>query len=113
MKKLTALLVCVTALTLCGAQKLPFSIDPKIPRKINVGDKALLTLTPGKFEIVEGANNYVIKFAATEMAEALSDAGVSHELHVFSSGEHASGLSVGLPAEAWTELAINFINRHV
>ena len=72
MKKLTALLACVTALTLCGAQKLPFSIDPKIPRKINVGDKALLALTPGKFEIVEGANNYVIKFAATEMAEALS-----------------------------------------
>jgi len=46
------------------------------------------------------------------MAQALFDEGIAHELHIFSEGDHAMGLSVGLPAEPWNELAISFIERY-
>ncbi len=46
------------------------------------------------------------------MAQALADEGIAHELHIFSEGDHAMGLSKGLPAEPWTELAIRFIERY-
>lgn len=69
--------------------------------------------TPPSFLWHSNTDTMVPVSQSYEMAEALAEAGVCHELHVFSSGEHASGLSAGQPAEAWTELAINFINRHV
>ncbi len=47
-----------------------------------------------------------------KMAEALADEGIVHELHIFSEGDHAMGLSEGLPAEPWKELAIRFIERY-
>ena len=47
-----------------------------------------------------------------EMAAALAEEGIPHELHIFSEGEHATGLAEGLPAEPWKELAINFIKRY-
>ena len=46
-----------------------------------------------------------------QMAEALSDAGIMHELHVFAIGDHASGLSEGMSASLWKDLAINFLNN--
>ena len=45
------------------------------------------------------------------MAKALEEAGVSYELHVFSSGPHASGLAQGLPAQCWPTLADAFLRR--
>jgi len=45
-----------------------------------------------------------------KMAEALASEGIVHELHVFSSGDHAMGLSEGLPAEPWKDLAIRFLD---
>ncbi len=47
-----------------------------------------------------------------EMAKALAEEGIIHELHIFSEGDHAMGLSEGLPAEPWKELAIRFIERY-
>jgi len=38
------------------------------------------------------------------LAAALAAAGVRHELHVFSDGEHGLGLAEGTPAEAWQAL---------
>jgi len=38
------------------------------------------------------------------LAAALAAAGVRHELHVFSDGEHGLGLAEGTPAEAWQSL---------
>ena len=48
-----------------------------------------------------------------DMAAALDDEGVPYELHVFSSGPHASGLSEGLPAACWPELADSFLKRYM
>lgn len=47
-----------------------------------------------------------------EMAGALAEEGIVHELHVFSEGDHAMGLSEGLAADSWKNLAISFIERH-
>ncbi len=47
-----------------------------------------------------------------EMASALAEEGIAHELHVFSDGDHASGLSEALPAGTWKDLAISFIERY-
>lgn len=46
------------------------------------------------------------------MSEALMEEGIPHELHVFSEGDHATGLAEGLPAEPWKELALDFIKRY-
>ena len=48
-----------------------------------------------------------------EMAQALLDEAIPCELHVFSEGDHATGLSEGLPATKWKDLAIDFINRYI
>ena len=55
------------------AGALPFSIEPKIPRKIGVGKTPVLTLTPGNFDIVECRNTPTVKLAAKEIADALSE----------------------------------------
>lgn len=47
-----------------------------------------------------------------EMAQALADVGVAHEVHIYSEGDHASGLAQNLPAESWKDLAIGFIKRY-
>ncbi len=47
-----------------------------------------------------------------EMAKALAEEGIIHEVHIFSEGDHAMGLSDGLPAEPWKDLAIRFIERN-
>ena len=47
-----------------------------------------------------------------EMASALAEEGIIHEVHVFSEGDHATGLSEGLPAECWKDFAISFIERN-
>lgn len=46
------------------------------------------------------------------MAEALAEEGIPHELHIFSEGEHASGLAEGMAASPWKELAVSFIKRY-
>ena len=48
-----------------------------------------------------------------KMAQALLDAGIPCELHIFDHGPHAAALSKGLPAEIWPELAIAFLKRHL
>ena len=53
--------------------KLPFTIDPQIPRKITVGKTPVLTLAPGNFDIVECQNTPTIKLAAKEIADALTE----------------------------------------
>ena len=72
-KMLWTFLLCAAAFSLAGAQKLPFSIDPKIPRKITIGKQTLMTLAPGNFEIVMGNSSGVVKFASQELAQVLSE----------------------------------------
>lgn len=50
---------------------------------------------------------------AYDMALALSEQGVPHELHVFSSGPHAAALSPDLPAKWWPYLADEFLKRYM
>ena len=74
MKKiLFAAALLTTALCFGGKPELPFSIDPKIPRKISVGKTAVLTLTPGNFDIVECRKTPTVQLAAKEIADALSE----------------------------------------
>ena len=74
MKKiLSAALLFGALLTFGAPPKLPFTIDPQIPRKINVGKTPALTLTPGNFDIVVCRNIPAVHLAAKEMAEALSE----------------------------------------
>ena len=47
------------------------------------------------------------------MALALDHGGVPYEVHIFSSGPHASALSAGLPAQHWPELADSFLKRYL
>ena len=62
------------ALFVCGAPpKLPFTIEPQLPRKITVGKTAVLTLMPGNFDIVACQNSPTVKLAAKEIADALSE----------------------------------------
>ena len=51
--------------------KLPFTIEPQTPRKTDIGKKGVITLTSGNFDIIY-SKNAVSRFAAKEMAEALS-----------------------------------------
>lgn len=46
---------------------------------------------------------------AIAFAKAMALAKVPHELHIFSNGPHASGLSQGLPGEVWPALADRFL----
>lgn len=46
-----------------------------------------------------------------DMTDALKKHKIAYEVHIFSSGPHASGLAGGLPAESWTELADSFLKR--
>ena len=73
MKKLLFLCVLSAAFLAQAAPplKLPFTIEPRTPRKIGIGKKAVITLTPDNFDIVQ-TSNPTVKFAAREMAEALS-----------------------------------------
>ena len=74
MKKLLFVCAFAAALLCSGAKpELPFTIDPKIPRKISVGKTPVLTLTPGSFDIVECQNTPTVKLAAKEIADALSE----------------------------------------
>lgn len=68
--------------------------------------------TPPTFLWHSAADTMVPVSQSYEMAAALRDEGIVHELHIFSEGEHATGLSIGLPTEPWIELAIRFIERY-
>ena len=46
------------------------------------------------------------------MADALMEEGIPCEIHVFSEGDHATGLGEGLPTAPWKELALSFIRRY-
>ena len=48
-----------------------------------------------------------------DMALALHEHGVPHEIHVFSTGPHASALSQDLPAHVWPELADAFLKKYM
>ena len=52
---LTAAFLCAAWLS-SGAElpKLPFTIEPRLPRQIDVGKKTVITLTPENFDIVAG-----------------------------------------------------------
>ena len=69
--------------------------------------------TPPTFIWHTATDNMVDVSQSYEMASALAEEGIIHELHVFSEGDHAMGLSEGLPAEPWKELAISFIERNI
>ena len=74
MKKLLFAATLLAAVLCSGAgPSLPFSIDPKIPRKISVGKTPVLTLTPGNFDVVAGRDIPAVKLAAKEIADALSE----------------------------------------
>ena len=74
MKRIFFTAALMAALFVCGAPpKLPFTIEPQIPRKIGVGKTPVLTLTPGNFDIVACQNTPTIKLAAKEIADALSE----------------------------------------
>lgn len=52
---------------------LPFTLEPRMPRKISLGKKMVLTLKPGNFEIVVSPEvSPAAKYAAEEIAQALS-----------------------------------------
>lgn len=68
--------------------------------------------TPPTFLWHSATDRMVPVSQSYEMAKALSDEGIIHELHIFSEGDHATGLSIGLPTEPWTELAMRFIERY-
>ena len=73
MKKIVLAAFCFAAV-ICSAAppvKLPFTLDPQTPRKIELGKKTVITLTADNFDIVAGKTP-TAKFAAQEMAEALS-----------------------------------------
>lgn len=69
--------------------------------------------TPPSFIWHTATDNMVNVSQSYQMASALAEEGITHELHVFSAGEHAMGLSEGLPAEPWKDLAISFIERNI
>ncbi len=69
--------------------------------------------TPPTFMWHSARDNMVPVSTAYRMAEALSEEGITQELHIFPDGPHATGLSQGWPAEIWTELAMKFIERYV
>jgi len=48
-----------------------------------------------------------------DMAMAMAEQGVPHELHVFSTGPHAAALSQNFPARSWPELADAFLKRYM
>ena len=68
--------------------------------------------TPPTFIWHTATDNMVNVSQSVEMATALAEEGISYELHIFSEGNHAMGLSENLPAEPWKELAISFIERY-
>ena len=74
--KTTQKLLFAAAVAACtisfGAEplKLPFNIDPRIPRKIEIGKSAVLTLSPGNFEVVQCSWYPAVELAAREIAEA-------------------------------------------
>lgn len=68
--------------------------------------------TPPTFIWHNATDKMVNVSQSYEMACALAEEGIIHELHVFSEGDHATGLSEGLPARIWKELAISFIERN-
>ena len=77
--KMTRKLLFAAAAAVCaisfGAEplKLPFNIDPQIPRKIEIGKTPVLTLTPGNFEVVQCSWYPTSELAAKEIADALSE----------------------------------------
>ena len=74
--KMTRKLLFAAAAAVCacvfGAEplKLPFNIDPQIPRKIEIGKTPVLTLTPGNFEVVQCSWYPTSELAAKEIADA-------------------------------------------
>ena len=77
MKKLLFAVVLLSAiLSYAVPPKMPFTIEPLIPRKINVdwdSSKQFL-LTANNFDIVECQNTPTVKLAAQEIADILSEA---------------------------------------
>ena len=77
--KMSKKLLFAAAAAVCavsfGAEplKLPFNIDPQIPRKIEIGKTPVLTLTPGNFEVVQCSWYPTSELAAKEIADALSE----------------------------------------
>ena len=77
-KRIFALLFLAGTAALCGAQKLPEQIEPRLPRKIEIGEKPALTMVKdGKvnFEIVVPSDAAPpAKFAGKEAAALLCKA---------------------------------------
>ena len=48
---------------------------------------------------------------SVEYAQALSERGIAHEVHLFGCGGHAYGLGKGSAAESWPDLAERFIRQ--
>ena len=72
-KMLWTMLLAAAAFSLSGGQNLPFSIEPRIPRKISIGKECAIRLVPGNFEIIPESRNNVAEFAAKELSEILSE----------------------------------------
>jgi acetyl esterase/lipase len=69
--------------------------------------------TPPTFLWHSASDRVVPAMDSLTFAAALSGANVQYELHVFDKGVHADGLSVGMPAQIWPQLAVHFLNRHM
>ena len=77
MKKLLFAVVMFGTILLYGVPpKMPFTIEPLIPRKINVDwdSSKQFFLTANNFEIVEGQNTPTVKLAAQEIADIMTEA---------------------------------------
>ncbi len=75
------------------------------------GSKHVNSDTPPTFIWHTADDAMVSVQQAVDMAEAVIHAGRVCEVHIFSSGPHASALAVGQPAEAWCDLADSFMQR--
>lgn len=68
--------------------------------------------TPPTFLWHTATDSMVPVSQSLEMAASLAEEGIPYEVHIFSEGDHASGLAEGMAAEAWKDLAVKFIERY-
>lgn len=96
------------AIFLCGDEK-PSDEQLRMYSPVNnVGEQ-----TPPTFLWHSAADTDVPVQQSYAMSSALMAAKRPYELHVYSSGPHATGLSVGYPAETWPQLADSFLKRYM
>lgn len=69
--------------------------------------------TPPTFLWHSAADTAVPATDSISLAAALAREHVHYALHVFDKGAHADGLSEGMPAQIWPQLAVRFLGRYM